>query len=203
VSDEPKTPESQAKSGETKPPQSRDITGVSKKPKRPKSKRRIRTAPALNAPAPIVPRDDKGRIAKGHSLNPGGRPRSVLSLILEIEQRNGRTVVERIAEFAYGLEPCTSRDQLDAARWLAERKHGKTPDIVLTGAMNAEQQAVVQELTREQLLALAETNGLPRPARLEVIDVTPVLSSETGATDGQSVAQGAKPSEPKDKDPAP
>jgi hypothetical protein len=198
VDDASKPPESVPVSSEAKPSEV-----PAKRTRHGRSGKKLRKTPEKRI-APIVPRDAKGRIVKGApALNPAGRPKSVLAQILEIEQKNGRTVVERIAEFAYGLEPCTSRDQLDAARWLAERKHGKTPDIVLTGAMNAEQQAVVQELTREQLLALAETNGLPRPARLEVIDVTPVLQPGSGATDGQSVAQGGNPSEPKDKDPAP
>jgi hypothetical protein len=121
-------------------------------------------------------RDAKGRLLKGAPvLNPGGRPRG-LAARLRAETKDGQQIIDVFKKIALGQLRATTRDRLDAARWIAERMWGKTPDVVITGTMSPEQQAIASELTREQLLSLASATGR-LPASAETVDAEVVVVS--------------------------
>jgi hypothetical protein len=100
-------------------------------------------------------RELNGRIAKGNSLNPGGRPKGLAARI-RAETADGALLVETMLNIVRARTiKSTARDRIEAVRWLADRAYGRTPETVLTGSLSPEQVETMGELTREQLLSLA------------------------------------------------
>jgi hypothetical protein len=61
-----------------------------------------------------------------------------------------------MADVLRGVVRASTRDRIEAGRWLGDRGWGKAAETVLSGSLSSDQQAIAAELTREQLLALAE-----------------------------------------------
>lgn len=115
--------------------------------------------PSKMAPSSARPvRDPKtGRILKGVTLNPGGRPKGVAARIRE-KTRDGEYLIEKCFDILEGREKATTRDKIDVLRLLWERGHGKTPEINLTGELNQAEKEAVEPLNTDQLEAIAEAN---------------------------------------------
>ncbi len=67
--------------------------------------------------------------APGRSGNPGGRPKGLTRRVRELVGDDGTA----IAEFMYSVmadEGARTADRLEAARWLADRGFGKSPQAV-------------------------------------------------------------------------
>ena len=78
-------------------------------------------------PAPAVARDEYGKILPGHSLNPGGRPKSKRireAMLRRLEEEGAESVAE--IPFKIALNPKErARDRLSAAQEIADRTEGK------------------------------------------------------------------------------
>ena len=87
---------------------------------------------------------------KGKSGNPGGRPKGLASKVRQM--CNADDLVQFFLDVKdKKLQGFTSRDRMDAAKWLAERGHGKAPDIVLNGELDAESAAEAADVSAEDL----------------------------------------------------
>jgi hypothetical protein len=100
------------------------------------------------------PRDEKGRILKGHSLNPAGRPKGLRAKILE-ETREGDEIVEFYLAVMRGELPAPPAVRLQASEWLALRSHGKVPDVNVNADLGTIETPADLGLTLEDLRSLA------------------------------------------------
>ncbi len=128
---------------------------------------------------PKPPRDALGRIKKGHSLNPGGRPKGRAELYREACDEVG--VIQRMAAVASGKEDEEGKpsraQQIDAIKWLEDRAYGKatekhvnidaTPSnalVVDADTLTLEQKQLLLEFARKQAQIAEVIEGDFRPA---------------------------------------
>jgi len=123
---------------------------------------------------PKPKRDAKGRLLKGGTANPGGRPKGLAAYIREktsdltevaefmLATMRGRPVIGEGEEMSIHHIPAM-RDRLDAAKWLADRAIGKTPDVVaLEATHHGEDGPRLKEMTSAALLKLLDATEEPR-----------------------------------------
>src|SRR6266851_6724092 len=92
---------------------------------------------------------------KGVSANPGGRPLGIHEEIRQLTG-NGKDITRILTECMLGKMPgAKARDRLDAARYLADRLWGKPLEASIVATINDPNRLLAQDLTKEQLLALA------------------------------------------------
>ncbi len=104
-----------------------------------------------------APRDEKGRLLKGSSLNPGGRPKGIAQQIRELTN-GGKGIFERMNAIWTGEEPgFNSRDRLEAGKWLADRGWGRAVETSVQVEADAATQGAATELATEQLEQLARS----------------------------------------------
>lgn len=114
-------------------------------------------------PKHAPPRDDRGRILKGHSLNPGGRPKS-LAASIRAELGNGERLYQRMIRIWEGEEEgFGARERLEAGKWLADRGFGKAPETQIQIQADAEQVEGATELASDALTSLADHLGSIAP----------------------------------------
>lgn len=92
------------------------------------------TRPEPPEASPKLPRDARGRLLPGHSLNPGGRPKGRVQLYREAADEADviglMKAVARGDEDVDGHRPTLSQ-RVDAAKWIEERAHGKATEKVI------------------------------------------------------------------------
>lgn len=102
------------------------------------------------------PRDEKGRVVKGYSLNPGGRPKGLAALARE-KTRDGAELLEFWLEIMRD-KSAHKRDRISASVEIANRGFGRPVDVTLTKSLDATDPQT-SPLTVEQLEALASLSS--------------------------------------------
>lgn len=91
---------------------------------------------------------------KGKSGNPLGARISLVARVREATQ-DGKKIVEFMHSVMSGEIKASTRDRIEAAKFLADRGHGKAPDLVLSGELSDEAREEAVALSTEELEALA------------------------------------------------
>jgi hypothetical protein len=114
-------------------------------------------------PTPVKPpRDERGRILKGHSLNPGGRPKSLSARIRQDLGGDGQSVVERLRGIWDGSVPGFGpRERLEAGKILLDRGWGRAPETQIQIQAEASDIEGAAEIAGEALSELAGYLGDP------------------------------------------
>jgi hypothetical protein len=124
--------------------------------------------PVRRAPPPPV----EQRWKPGQSGNPGGRPKGLPAKIGALT-RDGQDIINKFHEIAFGNgRGWTSRDRVDALKWLSDRKWGKAPELQLHAELDGETAAAAMALSTSELQALAASLASDDPASLPPGDMT-------------------------------
>jgi hypothetical protein len=165
--------------------------GVSPPDEPDETKKKIMNPP--RPPAPKVPRDEKGRVLPGHSLNPGGRHKGAAERAREILDRAGGW--ELLEEVLEGHHDATLQQRLDVADMLVNRGYGKAVAVQVTADATPEGVLDVGQLDLEGLVALRRLQqkavGL-LPASSQIVDVELEAPEGTGHSQPAALAEEAK-----------
>jgi hypothetical protein len=127
-----------------------------------KTPKAAESSPPNAAPAPPPPRRSpaehlrKYRFQPGTCPNPGGRPKSLATLIRG-ELGNGTELVERMIRIFRGEEPgfTGARERLEAGKWLSDRGWGRAPETQIQIQAEAAEVEGASEIADSALSDLA------------------------------------------------
>lgn len=120
-------------------------------------------------------------------FNRGGKVPGLAAQIRALSQ-DGTVIARFVMSLVTGDEPAPPAVRLDAARWLAERAYGKTPDLVVTASATTEQARALMEAADGGIEALARSLA-PPPASARTLDATPLATSDAEPPDVPSASE--------------
>jgi hypothetical protein len=119
-----------------------------------------------------IERDEKGRVKKGYSLNPSGRPRGASAIAKQILERDGSQAWEYLQRIADGLEDVPDSLRVDVILRLQDRAYGKAANVNLELTPEAAVDVIdVQATSAEALQALLRLPPAQAPESVgEIVD---------------------------------
>jgi hypothetical protein len=125
-------------------------------------------------PGAAVPRAPGGKFQKGHSANPGGRPKGLRRIFDEVVGEQGvKKALEALASIAYGplSSAAAMHVRVRAIELLLDRRYGKPHQTLDVGTAEGQSSGALATLTAAELEARrAALQRMLAPAAEEPVD---------------------------------